>query len=264
MSTDLDLRFRDRLHLWVHNLVARSGIDGLQPVTVTRDNDRFVLGMAGHRLIVPSALLWRSYRRGWAARTKRLAVEFGLDGTFPVGPGDTVIDIGANVGDFALLANSLGARVLCIDGDPVVVDCLRQNVAKHPRITAETAILWKDASQVTFYSAPGRADSSIFLPPGDGVVAFKAQAQTLDALAARHNLTQITLLKMDAEGAEPEVLEGAKDVLLRTRHVAIDTGPERNGEETAEACIKILRAAGFSVLPAPATKRRMTFATRAV
>lgn len=258
----LDLRLRDRAHLALHNLVARTGLGGLKPVEVSRDGRQFDLSMQGHRLRVPSALLWRSYRRGWDARMQRLAAEFGLDGTFALARGDTVIDIGANVGDFALLAAGQGAQVLCLDGDPVVVACLNTNTAAIPDITTDCAILWKEACELTFYSAPGKADSSIFLPPGEGVAAFTAQAQTLDAVATRHGLGDIALLKMDAEGAEPEVLQGATEVLARTRHVAIDTGPERNGAETGVECADILRAAGFTLLSPPNTKRRMTFASR--
>lgn len=264
MSNTLNLRPKDYLHFRLHNIVARFGLGGLRPVSVTRNRDDFTLSTQGHSLHVPSALLWRSYRRGWDARMQRLAAEFGLDGTFNLSPGDTVIDVGANVGDFALLAAQSGAKVLCLDGDPVVVACLNKNIAAYPDITSDCAILWKEACALTFYSAPGKADSSIFLPPGEGVAAFTAQAQTLDAVAARHGLGEIALFKMDAEGAEPEVLQGATQVLARTRHVAIDTGPERNGEETGEACAEILRASGFTLLPSPTTKRRMTFATRAV
>lgn len=257
-----DLRLRDRVHLALHNVVSQTGLGGLRPVRVSRNGLQFDLDIQGHRLRVPSALLWRSYRRGWTARMQRLAAEFGLDGTFTLTPGDTVIDIGANVGDFALLAAGKGAQVLCLDGDPVVVECLNANTAKLPQIATDCVILWKEACELTFYSAPGKADSSIFLPPGEGVAAFTAQAQTLDAVVARHGLGEIALLKMDAEGAEPEVLQGATEVLKRTRHVAIDTGPERNGAETGAECAEILRAAGFTLLPAPATKRRMTFASR--
>ena len=262
MTDDLGLRPRDRLHLQLHNLLAATGIDGLRRVEVRRDGDAFVISTTGHDLRVPAALLWRSYRRGWEARKARLSAEFGLGAPFVLHPGDQVIDIGSNVGDFALIAAEQGARVLCIDGDPVVAECLKANIAPYPDLVADCAILWKEACELQFYSAPGRADSSIFLPPGDSVKAFSAQAVTLDSLVARHGLTAVTLLKMDAEGAEPEVLLGAPDVLAMTRHVAIDTGPERNGEETGEACAEILQAAGFTLLPPPATKRRMTLATR--
>lgn len=263
MTDDLGLSLRHRAQLALHNVVARTGIDGLRPVHLRRDGDGFCLTTTGHALHVPSALLWRDYRRGWTARMDRLSQEFGLAGPFALQAGDQVIDIGANVGDFALLAQSHGARVLSIDGDPAVIACLRRNIADRTKITDECAILWKEATGLTFYSAPGRADSSIFVPPGNGVAAFTTQADTLDAVVARHGLGDIALLKMDAEGAEPEVLQGATATLARTRQVAIDTGPERNGAETGAACAEILRDAGFTLLPSPDTKRRMTFAIRA-
>lgn len=262
LMADLGLRLRHRLQLALHNLVAPTGLDGLRPVRLRRDGAAFVLETTGHRMRVPSALIWRSYRRGWPARKARLAAEFGLGDPFPVAPGETVIDIGANVGDFALTAAEAGARVFAFDGDPVVVACLKANTADIPEVTADCAILWKQAGEVTFYSAPDRADSSLFRPPGAGVTAFTAQATTLDALAGRHGIGAVALLKMDAEGAEPEVLEGAAEVLARTRAVAIDTGPERNGEETGPACAAILRDRGFAILPNPNPKRKITLARR--
>ncbi len=260
---DLGLGFRHRLQLRLHNLIARTGFDGLRPVRLRRDGAMFMLETTGHGMRVPSALIWRSYRRGWAMRQARLAAEFGLGDPFRVGPGDTVIDIGANVGDFAITAAETGATVLAIDGDPKVCECLRQNTARISAIRPDCAILWKEECMVTFYSAPERADSSIFLPPGEAVTQFSAQATTLDALARKHEIGEVALLKMDAEGAEPEVLEGGRALLARTRHVAIDTGPERNGEETGAACAAILREHGFDIIRPSNTARKITMATRA-
>lgn len=260
--TDLGLSFRHSLQLLVHNLVARTGIDGLRPVRLRRSGETFVLETTGHSMRVPAALIWRSYRRGWPRRQQRLAAEFGLGDPLAVAKGETVIDIGANVGDFAITAAQAGARVFAFDGDPVVVDCLKANTAACEQIVAACAILWCEETEITFYSAPGRADSSIFVPPGEAVPSFRAQATTLDALAAKYGIGDVALLKMDAEGAEPEVLMGGKDVLRRTRSVAIDTGPERDGEETGEACEEILRSCGFTILRSNTPARKITMASR--
>lgn len=263
MSDDLGLTLTQRLHLGLHNLLARTGVDGLRPLRLTREGEWFALETGGQRVLLPAALLWRSYRRGWQARLDRLTRDFGLGDPFAVGPGDTVIDIGANVGDFARAVAAHGAQVLAIDGDPTVIACLKRNIEGLSGIDAECAILWKEATEVVFYSAPGRADSSIFLPPGEGVPSFRAQATTLDRIAQARGIGEIALLKMDAEGAEPEVLEGAPDVLARTRAVTIDTGPERNGETTTAACEAILEAAGFRILRDRPGKRIVTLAVRA-
>lgn len=254
---------KQKLHLAAHNLMARLGLDRLRALSISPTGDAWRLNLQDGSVIVPSPLLWRSYRRGWTARLDRLSHEFALDMAAPFAPDEWVIDMGANVGDFSAAALRAGAtRVLAIDGDPSVAACLRQNHAGNPAVTTENAILWRAPEQVKFYSAPGRADSSIFLPPGEGALAFEAQATTLDLLAAAHGIGPVGLFKMDAEGAEPEVLEGAMAVLARTRMVAIDTGPERNGARTDAACIAILQRAGFTILPDRADKRMITLAKK--
>ena len=261
----LDLTTKQRLHLGLHGLMARLGLDGLKPLRITAEGEGFRLHLVDGSRLVPSALLWRSYRRGWAARLDRLTQEFGLDQAAPFAPDEAVIDVGANVGDFSAAAIRAGAgRVLAVEGDPKVAACLKANLAGAAGLSVETAILWKAEEVVTFHSAPGRADSSIFLPPGDGVVAFQAQARTLDRVAADHGIGRVGLFKMDAEGAEPEVLQGATQVLARTRMVAIDTGPERNGTRTDAACIEILTAAGFTIIDPGHSRRMITMANRAV
>ena len=247
----------------MHNLVALAGVDGLRPVRLSRDGAQVILETEGQRIVLPAALLWRSYRRGWRARLARLSADFGLGDPFRIGPGDTVIDVGANVGDFARAAATRGAQVLAIDGDPAVVACLERNTAGLPAVRSACAILWNTPSEVVFYRAPGRADSSIFRPPGPVEEAFRTTATTLDLVAAAHGIDEVALLKMDAEGAEPEALEGAADLLARTRSVAIDTGPERNGETTTDAVERLLTAAGFRILRGHGGKRIVTMATRA-
>lgn len=44
-----------------------------------------------------------------------------------ISPGDTVLDMFAGVGPFALLAAKKGARVIAIDKNPVAVRCLKEN-----------------------------------------------------------------------------------------------------------------------------------------
>lgn len=54
---------------------------------------------------------------------------------------------------------------------------------------------------------------------------------------------KIDFLKIDAEGAEPEVLEGTP--LCRVKKVAVDCSPERFGKTTVFEVLKILLSAGF-------------------
>jgi len=51
---------------------------------------------------------------------------------------------------------------------------------------------------------------------------------------------------MDAEGHEPEVLEGGRKTLERIDFVTIDGGLERSGNFTSSEVAKILHETGFN------------------
>lgn len=252
-----------RAHLALHNALTALGLFPHRPVSIRPQGDAFVVTSEGREIWVPAAIRWRMYRRGWANRLGRLRQNFGIPDHVAIGPGDHVIDIGANVGEFALACAGLGARVDSIEGDPRVFACLARNIAGEAGITAHQTVVWYREEDLTFFSAPAEADSSLIADPNDPrYKPIKVHAVPLDLLAQRGNWGEIALLKCDAEGAEPEVLRGATATLARTRAVAIDTGPERLGEETHAPVAEILTAAGFRVFRDIRKGRKMTFGLR--
>lgn len=260
----LGLSLADTLHFRLHNLLTGFGLSRHRPVVIRPVGDAFVVTSDGREIWVPAAIRWRMYRRGWANRLARLRQNFGIPEHVQIGPGDHVIDIGANVGEFALACAGAGARVDCIEGDPQVFACLTRNIAGEPRVTAHQTVVWHSEEELTFFSAPADADSSLIADATDPrYKPLKVRAVPLDTLAARGAWGEIALLKCDAEGAEPEVLRGAAATLARTRAVAIDTGPERMGEETHAPVAEILTAAGFRVFRDIRKGRKITFGLRA-
>ncbi len=256
----LDLPWHGPAHMALHNAGARAGLAGWRPVAVRPEAGHFVIETDERPVHVASAQRWLHYRWGWQARVARLFRHFDVGGRVALKSGDRVIDIGANVGEFTLGAAARGAEVLAIEGDPTVFECLSLNVADEPLVTALHGLVWKAEEDLTFYSAPAKADSSIFRPSkAQDVRAITQHARPLDALAG--DLDRIDLIKCDAEGAEPEVLDGAAEVLKRTRQIALDTGPEREGAETGADCERILAGHGFHVTHST-RGRKITFGIR--
>jgi hypothetical protein len=80
---------------------------------------------------------------------------------------------------------------------------------------------------------------------------FKRQQQPLDILFQESALSSpIKLVKLKVEGAEPEILKGSLDTLVRTMCVSADIGPER-GLEKASTLIEVnllLTEANFEMI----------------
>jgi len=165
----------------------------------------------------------------------------------------TLVDVGAHDGLLALpLAALPGARVLAFEPLPEAFARLAARCAGISTITPLPQALG---------DAPGELVLSV--PVVDGVAqeqwastvkrfeGFGAQVQarrvtvpvvTLDSLALR----DVTAIKVDAEGAEYEVLRGARDTLLRCRPVLTLELEERHREGSTWAVPAFLDALGYA------------------
>jgi FkbM family methyltransferase len=234
-------------------------VPGERIVTIEKTKD----GVAFHvdRAVIhgPSPWRWKLYRRGWPARLDRLEKEYGVGRHFHLSETSMVFDVGANAGEFAHVCARYGARVICFEPDPAAHAALLKNIETLSSATAQKLAIWNKTGVIDFGLAPDRADSSAFVD--DNVIS--APASTIEDFCRETGTQKIDLVKCDAEGAEPEVLEGVGGCFDRIGGFALDTGAERMGRRTHEACSEILQRAGFRVVQEQIGKRWMTYGLRA-
>lgn len=133
--------------------------------------------------------------------------------------GDVVLDIGAHIGVFTAKALDLGAaKVVAVEPDPSNVECLRRNFSKE--ITAGRVVLveeaaWNKRETLTFHLGESSAWNSLMGGSGPGTL--EVAARPLDEIVAELGLESVDYVKIDVEGAEAEVLEGAAEVLRSHR-----------------------------------------------
>jgi|GEM_PF-1358056 len=144
-------------------------------------------------------------------------------------PGDTVIDVGANVGWFTMLAAALvgpQGRVVAFEPGPDNVVKLKRNIIvngfENVAVVAQPA--GDQLGPVTFHlNADGNGGHSLWDPaefPGNeksraNPRSIEIEATTLDQCVATAAL-QPRLIKLDTEGNEQRVLEGARELLAQS------------------------------------------------
>lgn len=253
----MQLPLVQRLKLVRQRVYAACGYDGNVVVRLEEAPDGLYARVHDGRVAIPHPLLWKMYRWGWEGRLARLAAEYGVGTHFELTPNSLVLDVGANAGEFAHICARAGARVHCFEPDPGVFACLQKNVAGLEGVTLHDCVIWKEDGEVEFGLAPERSDSSVFVT---GNARVKKRAVRIETFIRDNAIGRVDLVKCDAEGAEPEMLEGVGAAFEIIRGFAIDTGPERNGERTNIACAEILRRNGFRVFDELVRWRQMTFA----
>jgi FkbM family methyltransferase len=201
------------------------------------------------------------YKRGVIAGVTELAKTYHLP-LIPIQPSGVIIDCGANVGELGLWARQNGMDYIAFEPENLEADCVDLNAFDGAAQTHRKA-LWHSDTMLTFYSKPDTADSSV-IDMGDSVVTTSIDAVALDGAVDLSTYSGTIILKVEAEGAEPEVLAGAKETLLKAHYVVIDCGYERGVEKrhTFIESHSILSAAGFDLKAAFLREGRMLYAKK--
>ncbi len=139
----------------------------------------------------------------------------------------TVIDVGAAVGTFTVLCHRLfsDSRYLLIEPLEENKDYLEKVVKIIPKAEYALAVAAAQPGEVTINVHSDLFGSSLFLEKEahlDGVPR-NVPAVTLDDLCKARDLPGPYLIKIDVQGAELDVLFGAKKVLDKTEYVILES-----------------------------------------
>lgn len=160
---------------------------------------------------------------------------------------DVLIDVGANIGEVSFYGWSIGIkRIIAVEPDPIAISCLEFNL-KGTSAELDFRALGENSGEAIFYLKSHSADSSLFKPEGDSTTLI-VKTISFKTFIEEKSITGKILLKMDAEGFEPEILRSGLSVLQKIKWVAIDCGAERKGQATVQEVVKILKEAKFSYI----------------
>ena len=170
-------------------------------------------------------------------------------------PGEQVIDVGANYGQYTVLFAALtgpAGRVVAFEPEPKARELLARNVAINDfgrRVTIEPFAVSDSAGRHEFFARPGDNMSSLHRG-GLGTNAEASDVQRtqvdtvrLDDYLQRNGPAEPDWLKVDAEGAEIDVLRGAPRLLRGRTKIVCELHPYAwpsfgTGFEDLEAIVK--------------------------
>jgi FkbM family methyltransferase len=144
-------------------------------------------------------------------------------------PGWTTVDVGANIGYFTLLmANRVGPQGKVIAFEPLAENfrILKENIKMngHTNVVAENCALMSRTERIELRSAtPGAITwvASVKIDQNSAVESQSVEAVTLDEYVQEKGIAKVDFLKIDVEGAEASVLEGATNVLNRDKPILL-------------------------------------------
>ncbi len=173
-----------------------------------------VLGLGTGELLNPQEIYW----------------EGGYDRLrdFVPQPGWIVVDVGANTGVYAVQQARRGARVYAFEPNPECYRRLQESVRANnleDRVTAVNCALGAAAGSAELLVPDGLTTMGSLRPewtPGDGQPGLKVDVDTIDRVAKTLGICRIDLLKVDVEGLELDVLQGAHETIALVERLVVE------------------------------------------
>lgn len=175
-------------------------------------------------------------------------------------PDADILDVGANIGFFTVggaLRLSTG-RVFAAEPTPEAFRRLSGNVERNgvrDRVILFKGLIGPAKGEATINFVPGMEEySSInqiehFATKGQDIQSETVPIDTVDSIVEQHGLSP-ALIKVDVEGAEFAVFQGAKETLVKHRPVVIAeiwAKPNCPGGQTGRDLVRVFHDLGYDV-----------------
>jgi len=156
-----------------------------------------------------------SHLSKWIVEQKTLAVADGFCRLFKqyIPEGGTVVDVGASLGDHTVTYSDMVGNagiVHAFEPNPVAFECLRYNMRKRQNV-------------VIYPIALGSYEAFGSVVENDNLGAAQVVLSTVGAILVKpldligRHWTRLDFVKIDAEGFEPDIIQGARATLRRLR-----------------------------------------------
>ena len=174
----------------------------------------------------------------------------------------TIIDVGANVGQFAIATAKLfspATQIYSFEPHPEVVELLQQNVHHLKNITVYPLALGNHEGEIAFHVNTHSHSSSILplaeahreaFPYAQEEKTITVTLSTLDKIFSMVMLEPPILLKLDVQGYEAITLQGGVETLQQVNYVVIETSfkPLYEGEMLFMDMVHLMEAHHFRFL----------------
>lgn len=173
----------------------------------------------------------------------------------------TIIDVGANKGQFALASIKRFPQSTIISFEPLPEQYqqFKENLRKSKKVTVHNIALGSEAGVIDFYknehshassALPISEEQKQSIPETAKTSKIQVKVSRLDEFLLDYKLIGPTLLKLDVQGYEKKVLEGSSKLLPMIDYVVFEASfiSMYNGEPLFDEMHTFLKDSGFEII----------------
>lgn len=174
---------------------------------------------------------------------------------------NTIIDVGANNGQFAIASSKLysNANIYSFEALPSLLDSLKNNTKAIKNLKIFNYALGDVKGEIEFFQNDYSLASSALeisknqtdlFPETGAVKKIKIKSEKLDDVSSEINFNSPVLLKLDVQGYEKKVLAGAVSSMKNIDYLLFETSftPMYNSEPLFDEMNSYVKELGFEVV----------------
>lgn len=178
-----------------------------------------------------------------------------------------VVDIGAHIGDFTLLASKRAKTVFAYEPEKDTLALCKKNIKVNKReniFLKNYAVCGKSGTRKLYSSSTTTSSSSLF-PRKEHRTYQEVQCVTLSSQIKEHKISRLDLLKLDCEGSEYEILKSLKfDHWRKINSIILEYHLWQETDYSLQDLTSLLKRHSFSIISIKRinAKRGILFAKR--
>lgn len=162
----------------------------------------------------------------------------------PLEEGDVVVDVGSYIGTSPIMASKKAKKVYAVEPSPRAISFLKKNIHYYNNIEIMQYAAWNKSEEIELKLGKSPSEDGLIEPDdGGNDNSVGVQAHPTSKIIELTGEKKIDFLKVEAEGVEPEVIEGIGDSNINK--IAVVGNEERYGKPTYKKVEDILKEKGY-------------------
>lgn len=170
-----------------------------------------------------------------------------------LGKDPVIFDVGAFIGNFALVSNVLyeGSKIFSFEPVSETYSLLDANTEGYSNIETHNIALGDFDGKKTIYFTSNSMDRSSFeknsFSKGEITGSQEINVSKMSSFVIKNKIPRIDLLKVDVEGVEYQVLKGSLEILDRVNNIIVEIHTGKEGDVLGNVC-GLLSDYGFKLV----------------